>query len=250
MRPARCDWELFSKWLYNKLQKSIGENMKKMFVNLNQLLVLVLTIFGSAYSFGKIEKIDQALEKRIVGKSWEAACPVPLSELRHLTIPYWGYDDKEHVGEMIVHEKVAQEVLDIFEELFENKFPIQSMKLIDEYFQPNRTKGEVDDASMLDNNSSAFFFRYIGKTTIVSEHGMGTAIDINPRVNPFVRGDCVCPASSKEFCDRTRKDVKGFLNADCICVKAFEKRGWNWAGKWKKVQDYQHFCKVQTESLQ
>jgi hypothetical protein len=198
----------------------------------------------------KIKIIDQELEKRIVGNSWEAACPVPLSELRYLTINYWGYDDKAHIGEMIVHEQVAQEVLDIFQELFENKFPIQSMRLIDDYFKPNQTKNDVDELSMLDNNSSAFFFRYIGKTTIVSEHGMGTAIDINPLVNPFVRGDYVCPVSSKEFCDRTRKDVKGLLTDDCICVKAFEKRGWIWAGKWKKVQDYQHFCKVQKESLQ
>ena len=219
-------------------------------IKLNKLLVLALALFSSVYSFGNIEKIGQALEKRIVGKSWEAACPVQLSELRYLTIPYWGYDEQEHSGEMIVHEKVAQEVLDIFKELFENKFPIQSMKLIDEYFQPSRTKSDVDDASMLDNNSSAFFFRYIGKTTIVSEHGLGTAIDINPRVNPFVRGDYVCPTSSKEFCDRTRKDVKGLLTEDCRCVKAFEARGWNWAGKWKKVQDYQHFGKIQKESLQ
>ena len=151
---------------------------------------------------------------------------------------------------MIVHKDVAHEVVEIFQELFENKFPIETMRLIDDYFEPNKTKGEIDDISMAHNNSVGFFFRFIGKTNIVSEHGYGTAIDINPRVNPFVRGDFVCPPESKEFCDRTRKDVKGLLNEDSICINAFTKRGWNWAGKWKKVQDYQHFCKVQTESLQ
>lgn len=197
-----------------------------------------------------IKPIDNSISKRIAGKSWETSCPITLEDLCYLTIPYWGYDDKAHLGEMIVHKNVAQEVVDIFQELYETKFPIERISLIDDYYIPGRTKGEVDDASMAANNSSGFFFRYIGKTTIVSEHGLGTAIDINPRVNPFVRGNYVCPSASKEYCDRTRKDIKGLLTEDSVCVKAFKKRGWNWGGNWKKVQDYQHFCKIQTESLQ
>lgn len=200
--------------------------------------------------YGTIGKIDEKLEQRITGKSWESSCPIPLSDLRYLTIPYWGYDNQIHIGEMIVHKSIAQEVLDIFYELLENKFPIQSMRLIDDYFQPHLTKGDVDDLSMLNNNSSAFFFRYIGKTNIVSEHGLGTAIDINPLVNPMVKGEKVFPSISREFCERTRKDVKGFLTEYSICVKIFKKYGWHWAGDWKKIKDYQHFCKNQTESLQ
>lgn len=201
-------------------------------------------------NFAKIDLINETIAKRIVGKTWTVECPVPLTDLRYLTIPYWGYDGKEHLGEMIVHKAVALEVIDIFQELFEVKFPIEEMRLIDDYFEPGKTRGEIDDISMAHNNTSAFFFRFIGKTTIVSEHGLGTAIDINPRVNPFVRGDYVCPAESRVYCDRTRTDVKGLLTGKDVCVRAFTKRGWNWAGLWKKVQDYQHFCKVQKESLQ
>jgi len=197
-----------------------------------------------------INNITPAIQARIVGKTWRDTCPIPLTDLRYLTIPYWGYDDQEHLGEMIVHKDVAQEVMEIFQELFEAKFPIETMRLIDDYFEPNKTTGEIDDISMMHNNTSSFFFRFIGKTSIVSEHGLGTAIDINPRVNPFVRGDFVSPSTSKPFSNRAIKGVKGFLTEDCVCVKAFTKRGWHWAGTWKKAQDYQHFCKIQTESLQ
>lgn len=200
---------------------------------------------ASAQFEGKIESIPPHIQKQIVGKSWEQACPISLSDLRYLTIGFWGYDSKKHLGEMIVHKDIAQEVIEIFRELFSARFPIEKMRLVDLYFREpeNRPKGEIDDASVEDNNTSAFFFRYIGKTTIVSEHGLGTAIDINPRVNPFVRGQECCPENGREFCDRTRNDVPGLITIGSICYNAFMSRGWKWGGHWKNVKDYQHFCK-------
>jgi D-alanyl-D-alanine carboxypeptidase-like protein len=202
------------------------------------------------YQFRNTNLFNDVVAQRIVGKSWEPACPIPLKDLRYLTMSYWGYDDQEHLGEMVVHKDVAEEVVAIFEELFYAQFPIERMQLIDDFFEPGKTKSEIDDISMAHNNSYGFFFRYVSKTTIVSEHGMGTAIDINPLVNPFVRGDYVRPTQSREYSNRRRTDVKGLITEDTVCYKAFIKRGWNWAGQWKKIQDYQHFCKVQTESVQ
>ena len=40
---------------------------------------------------------------------------------------------------------------------------------------------------MSDNNTSAFNFRTIAGTDIVSEHGMGLAVDVNPFYNPQVK---------------------------------------------------------------
>lgn len=198
-----------------------------------------------------IELISEPIAARIVGKSWELTCPVPLEDLRYLKISHWGYDDQVHQGEMIVHKDVASEVVEIFKELFVAKFPIERMRLIDDYFQPGKTKGEIDDSSIRDNNSSAFFFRLVGKTNFVSEHGLGTAIDINPLVNPLVRqGADICPAESQAYSDRTRTDVKGMVTASSDCVRIFLKHNWKWAGNWKKLQDYQHFCKIQEDSVQ
>lgn len=214
------------------------------------IITLMFFIFTHLRTSQAISPINDTIKQRIVGKSWTETCPIPLEDLRYLTIPYWGYDDKQHQGEMIVHKDVVQEVITIFAELLEAKFPIESMRLVDDFFQPGMSRSDVDTASMLSNNTSAFFYRCISNTKIISEHCLGTAIDINPLVNPFVRGDYVCPAESKGYCDRTRTDIKGFLTPESICVTLFLKHGWNWAGAWKKVQDYQHFCKVQTESLQ
>ena len=46
---------------------------------------------------------------------------------------------------------------------------------------------------MNDNNSSSFCYRTIKNTDIVSNHGKGLAIDINPIQNPHVVGDDISP---------------------------------------------------------
>jgi hypothetical protein len=211
-------------------------------------IVIFYNVRANTY-LQKIETLGPDIEQRIIGKSWQPACPIPLKDLRYVTMSYWGYDDQAHIGEMIVHKDIAQEVVEIFQELFEAKFPIERMQLIDDFFEPGKTNSEIDDISMTHNNTLAFFYRTIAQTNIVSEHGMGTAIDINPRVNPLVRGDSVSPAESKEYADRSRTGIKGFITQDGICAQAFIKRNWIWAGSWKKAQDYQHFCKVQKDSL-
>ena len=97
---------------------------------------------------------------RIVGVSWQENTPIKLEDLSYINVTYWGFDDMEHVGEMIVHEKLAQEVIDIFKELYEAKFPIEKIKLIDEY-------DADDNLSMADNNSYAFCSREVtGKKCI------------------------------------------------------------------------------------
>lgn len=57
-------------------------------------------------------------------------------------------------GEMIVNSKLANEVLEIFEEAYMLKYPIEKIKLIDEY-------NADDELSMSDNNTSCFCYRVI-----------------------------------------------------------------------------------------
>lgn len=206
------------------------------------LLVASQTLF--ARFIGTADPISPEIEKQIVGKTWQPKCPIPLEDLRYLQLSYWGYDNKIHLGEMIVHKDVTHDVIEIFKELFENQFPIERMHLIDDYFEKGKNKNEIDRASMADNNTSAFFYRFIGGTDIVSEHGLGKAIDINPRVNPYYNliTDYLSPSNAREFLDRERTDVPGMITKENICYKAFISRGWKWGGNWKNVKDYQHFC--------
>ena len=57
-------------------------------------------------------------------------------------------------GEMIVNSNLADEVLDIFEEAYMLEYPIEKMKLIDEY-------SANDELSMSNNNTSCFCYRVI-----------------------------------------------------------------------------------------
>ncbi len=208
------------------------------------LLVVGQTLLARQSEFiGTAKEISPKVFERINGRSWLPVCP-PLEDLRYLRLSHWGYDNEIHLGEMIVHKDVTLDVIEIFKELFENHFPIERINLIDDYFEEGKGRNKIDDASMADNNTSAFFFRLIGGTDIVSEHGLGTAIDINPRLNPYynVITGYFSPSNAQEFLDRERIDVPGMITKESICYKAFIKRGWKWGGNWKNVKDYQHFC--------
>ena len=206
---------------------------------------LYLSLFGFEMISGPVFRayipLPHSIQERITGKSWKQNCPISLGDLAYLEISFWGYDDQEHVGELIVHKRLAQEVLEIFQEIYENHFPIERMRLVEAY--------NVDDiASMNDNNSSAFCSRAItNKPGIFSNHSYGIAIDINTKVNPYVKGNCVLPESGSQFLERD-KPAKGIItdNKENACHLAFIKRGWDWGGSWyskKGYVDYQHFSK-------
>lgn len=173
---------------------------------------------------------------KIVGVSWKENTPVKLEDLAYIKVTYWGFDDMEYLGEIIVHEKLAQEVTEIFKELYDAKFPIEKIRLIDEY-------DANDDLSMADNNTSAFCSREVtGKKGVFSEHSYGIAIDINPIQNPYVKGDIILPEEGSTYLDRENVR-KGMITKGDVCYNAFKNRGWTWGGEWNTLKDYQHFEK-------
>ena len=135
---------------------------------------------------------------------------------------------------------MAEDVLDIFKELYDADYPIERMVLIDEY-------DAEDNASMAANNSSAFNFRFIDGTAKRSSHSDGLAIDINPLYNPYVRmrdgKEVVLPENGTEYANRTKENPY-YIKKDDICYQAFSKRGFTWGGEWKSSKDYQHFQKI------
>lgn len=158
------------------------------------------------------------------------------ADLSYVQVPLFGFDGQEHIGELIVHQAVADEVEAIFMEIFRARFPIEKMRLIENY-------GADDNASMEDNNSSAFCYRFaVAKPNILSKHSFGLAIDVNPLYNPYVKKDLILPKSGAQFADRSIV-VKGMILPGDACHQAFCKRGWTWGGSWPDRQDYQHFEK-------
>lgn len=185
------------------------------------------------------QKINSSVKKRIKNKSYKEDGKVSLIDLRYIRVLYYGFDKKSHIGELIVNKKLSADILAIFKELYKAKYPIDKMVLIDDY-------DAEDEASMEDNNTSAFNYRTIAGSAALSKHAQGLAIDINPLYNPCVQKSngktVVSPADGKEYTDRSLKNSHYIKKGD-ICYEAFIKRGFTWGGSWTSLKDYQHFQK-------
>lgn len=178
--------------------------------------------------------ILDTIKNKMLGKSMPYNANIDFDDLSYLKLTYYGFDGKVHLGEMVVNKEISSDVLDIFRELYENKYPIEKIKLIDEY-------DANDNLSMLDNNTSSFCYRTIKGSEKISNHGKGLAIDINPFQNPHVIGNTTNPKEASYYADRSKNDV-GMIKENDICYNAFIKRGFKWGGHWKNP-DYQHFEK-------
>jgi len=180
-----------------------------------------------------INKIDDIIYNRINKSSYHENNYIKIDDLRYLEITYWGYDNKKHIGELIVHQLVANDVIDIFKELYSEKFLINEVVLIDNY--------EADDEfSMNANNTSAFNYRIATGSTKLSNHAYGLAIDINPMQNPYIYGENILPIESAAYIDRSNYQA-GMIIKNDVCYNAFTTRGWKWGGNWTSIKDYQHF---------
>ncbi len=154
-----------------------------------------------------------------------------IENLRLVDVYYYGFDEKLHKGQLVVHREVVLDIIEIFEFIRERQFPISKVIPISKY-------GWSDDKSIMDNNTSAFNYRYISGTRVISNHASGLAIDINPGLNPYIKNGSSLPANC--VYDTTKA---GTILADSDLVKEFKKKGWQWGGDWKSLKDYQHFEK-------
>ena len=166
-----------------------------------------------------------------------ARCPVGFDDLRLVTMRYIGFDGRAHTGQMIVHQRHARDLVNVFQELYQARFPIRRMQLVDAY-------GGDDDRSMAADNSSAYNCRTVAGSTSFSDHAYGAAVDINPVENPYDTATGVLPPAGRRFVDVNRsagaKASRGVIVADDVVVRAFARIGWKWGGVWNEA-DYQHF---------
>ena len=185
-----------------------------------------------------IERVPSPLGRRMTGSSHDPArCPVKLADLRLLTMRYVGFDGQPHIGQMVVHRRHARGIVDVFRELYDKRFPIRRMQLVDAY-------GGDDNRSMAADNTSAYNCRAVAGTSTFSDHAYGAAVDINPVENPYATADGVLPSAGRKFVDVDRSPdadaPRGVIVADDVVVRAFERIGWEWGGGWNDP-DYQHF---------
>jgi len=187
------------------------------------------------------EPINYTIFDRIYGISFPEDAQILASDLVYCNVMYINFDGQKSTGEIICNKQIADDIIEIFASLYENSYPIESIKLIDEF--------DGDDISSMEaNNTSCFNYREIASSNKLSNHALGLAIDINPLYNPYVKesGDgsiTVSPSSALKYVDRNL-DFNYKIDTNDLAYKLFTEHGFTWGGSWRSVKDYQHFEKT------
>ena len=177
-------------------------------------------------------RVEPVTAERL-GASHRAGCPVAVADLRLVTVTHLDRSGRPRTGELVVHASVAGDVVEVFRTLYAAGFPVTRMETVERY-------GADDDRSMEADNTSAYNCRKVTGGSGFSEHAYGTALDLDPVENPYVRGTTVLPEAGRGYLDRA--DVRpGMVVRGDVVVRAFAAVGWEWGGDFGSVKDYQHF---------
>lgn len=197
------------------------------------------------------EPLSDLLRDHITGTSYpdedglkamgKSKLEISYDNLCYMHLLHYDFNGEVTEGEMICNLKIADDLMEIFYELYENEYQVEKIRLIDEY------DGD-DNASMTDNNTSCFNYRTVDNSTSLSKHALGLAIDVNPLYNPYITynkdGTENCsPENGIDYADRS-KSFPYKIDENDLCYKLFKKHGFTWGGNWNSVKDYQHFQKT------
>jgi hypothetical protein len=169
--------------------------------------------------------------------------PVSCERLAIVRFPYVDFSGVSHQdGQLMVLAAVAPEVRQLFNALYQRRFPLERAGLMEHY------QGD-DAAAMRDNNTSAFNNRQVTGGGPLSLHAYGLAIDINPRQNPYVQlgedgtarfSPPAGIAYANRLAMRPGKPPRPGMAEQVVGL--FAKYGFTiWGGHWDRPLDYQHF---------
>ena len=204
-----------------------------------RLLAIPLALVALHQPDSSIRPLSESLKSNLAHGQWHAGCPVALSQLRLVTVPYVDFDGLTREGQIIVHRDVAGSVSTVFRKLYELKFPIRHMRL-SEMYGPRRAIPADEDVT------GSFWCRdsvpspCVGGTASGhwSNHAYGHAIDINPIENPYIGCGKVYDPRMAPYVDRSKRK-KGMVTP--AVVRVFRSIGWGWGGDWSGTKDYMHF---------
>jgi peptidoglycan L-alanyl-D-glutamate endopeptidase CwlK len=155
-----------------------------------------------------------------------------IETLRLVDVTYRAFDGLLHQGQLVVERTVLNDVVEIFRMIESSNFPVAKVIPIVQY-------AWSDDASMDDNNSSAFNYRVIFGTNRISRHAFGKAVDINPFLNPVIYDNGRISPDGAIY----NPEKPGTLFETHPIVQEFLRRGWHWGGHFTDFKDYHHFEK-------
>lgn len=211
--------------------------MRRLLLPLFLLFLAAPSLWAEDFSSAPL---SDSLFARMQGLSYPKVCSVARSDLRYVRVLHVDAEGKVHTGEIVCNKAIAKDLVEIFRQLYEARYPIERIRLIDEY-------GADDERSMSDNNTSCFCYRTVSGSTKLSKHAKGMAIDVNTRYNPWVRKgkngqQLVSPSNGRAYADRRKSYPYKIVKGDLL-YRLFIQHGFRWGGNWRTMKDYQHFEK-------
>jgi hypothetical protein len=202
-----------------------------------RLLALPLVVVAFHTS---IQPLPPPVQAQLTGRFWHKGCPVPLSELRLLTVSHWGFDGRVQTGQLVVNRSVAAPLARVFRRLYALRFPIRHLHLADMYGPTSSQPADRDVSGSFECRQAVPSPCSGGTGTgSWSEHAYGEAVDLNPIENPYVGCGRSRERASLPYLDRSRLR-RGMVTP--AVVKAFRSIGWGWGGSWSgTTKDYMHF---------
>lgn len=165
--------------------------------------------------------------------------PRVQKHLEVVTVRYVDDHGVDHPGQVVIHTGLADDIREVFRFMHSAGFPVASVLPI---AHPEiQKKGPYGISPCTDNTSGYVWRPGVGLGTL-SMHGLGMAIDINPHINPYIKGDLVLPPGAVYD-----PEVPGTFTPTSPVVLLFKKLGWIWGGDWSvrdTVVDYMHFEKI------
>lgn len=180
-----------------------------------------------------VSSVRPVPERVLRRSTWRPSCPVRAGELAYVNVSFWGFDRRPHTGELLVHERVARDVVSAFRSLHRARWPIEEMRIT--------RRAELRAPPTGDgNNTGAFVCRPTRLSDDWSEHAYGLALDVNPFHNPYVRGDLVLPERAVAYRNRSW-GRPGMIFPGDVVTRSFARIGWGWGGDWSSAKDWMHF---------
>lgn len=204
---------------------------------------LILTGAAVAASTNSIRPLTKAERAAVLqAHEYHPGCPVTMTQVRLLSVRYYGFDHRSHWGKLVVNARVAPGLARVFAQLYALRFPIHHMQFGDTYGSLTNVPKDGDFTASFEcrqASSSPCTKTTNGTTGHWSEHAYGEAIDLNPVENPYVGCGMTRDKTALSFLDRSRHR-QGMV--DDAVVRAFASIGWGWGGSWfGSTKDYMHF---------
>jgi hypothetical protein len=204
-------------------------------------LAALLVCGPAAAAFhSSVQRLPAPLRLDLDGRFWHPGCPVGLSQLRLLTVTYWGFDGQARAGQLVVNQDAVAPLARVFRGLYALRFPIRHMELSDFYGPPASRPADGDVTASFECRQAVPSPCSGGTGTGTwSNHAYGRAVDVNPAENPYVGCGRSRDPTQRPYLDRSHLR-RGMVSP--AVVRVFSLAGWGWGGAWAgSTKDYMHF---------